>query len=109
MSEQSQGAQRQAFQVTEEAPGGDDGTQAPDAAMADPDRQAPDPQQADPGGYPHAPSPDVPSIPTDTGREKREAGTPTGADVPADAPGPGRDTAQTTPEDEDERRKRGNA
>jgi hypothetical protein len=99
MSEQSERDQRYSLPAQGATPGEDDGLVAPDEAMAPLGNAAGSAQQLDPGGYPHEPSDDVPSVPTDPGeRPERDLPQP---EVPA---GAGEDNAQVqdarTPDDE---------
>jgi hypothetical protein len=105
MTQPSAYEQRQSFPAEGALPGEDDGKVAPDEAMAAPEVASGDPQQVDPGGYPHAPSRDVPEIRTDV-----RGGAP-GDELPQPqtAPGPGEHNAQVKPADDEERRAEGSA
>ncbi|HEX5533252.1 MAG TPA: hypothetical protein VFX33_05875 [Actinomycetales bacterium] len=65
MTEQSSDSQRYSHPADGAVPGEDDMQVAPDEAMTPHAAAAGDPEQVDPGGYPHAPSRDVPRTATD--------------------------------------------
>jgi hypothetical protein len=105
MTEQSSDSQRYSFPAEGELPGEDDMQVAPDEAMTAHADAAGDPEQVDPGGYPHAPSRDVPRLATDP--------TGTGPDHPLPQPGmpagPGEHNAQVEPADEADQVEKGSA
>jgi hypothetical protein len=105
MTEQSSESQRYSFPADGEVPGEDDMQVAPDGAMTAHSDAAGDPEQVDPGGYPHAPSRDVPRLETDP------TGTGPGPPLPQPrvAAGPGEHNAQVEPEDEADRVEKGSA
>ncbi|MFP5347663.1 MAG: hypothetical protein ACLGIA_11640 [Actinomycetes bacterium] len=105
MTQQRDEESRYSFEGEGARPGGDDMEVAKDDITPAPQAASGDPQQVDPGGYPHAPSPDVPSIPTDV-----HGGSP-GEDLPQpeEPAGPGQDNAQTKPANDQELREQGSA
>ena len=105
MTEQSSESQRYSFPADGAVPGEDDMQVAPDEAMTAPAAAAGTEQQIDPGGYPHAPSKDVPRIQTDPPGS--------GPDHPLPQPGmpagPGEHDAQVEPADEADQVEKGSA
>lgn len=104
---QSSDSQRHSFPAKGALPGEDDMAVAPDEAMADAQAAAGDAQRMDPGGYPHPPSADVPGVRTDPAAPRAQADR--DLPQPEQPAGPGEHGAQTTPDDEQERRGSGSA
>jgi hypothetical protein len=104
MSEQSSDSQRYSFPAQGEVPGEDDMQVAPDEAMTAHTEAAGAPEQVDPGGYPHAPSRDVPPIATDP-----SGSAPDPLPQPGMPAGPGEHNAQVEPADEADRLEKGSA